>query len=50
MLVFIVRRLFVSIWVFFTATIVIFFLATKVKDPLATHASCRTTRARARWP
>ncbi|MET2715693.1 ABC transporter permease [Streptomyces harbinensis] len=35
MLVFIVRRLFVSIWVFFTATIVIFFLATKVKDPLA---------------
>ncbi|WP_432052326.1 ABC transporter permease subunit [Streptomyces xiamenensis] len=35
MLVFIVRRLFVSIWVFLTATVVIFFLATKVKDPLA---------------
>ena len=35
MLVFIVRRLFVSIWVFLASTVVIFFLATNVRDPLA---------------
>ncbi|WP_129841267.1 ABC transporter permease [Streptomyces sp. RFCAC02] len=35
MLVFIARRLFVSIWVFFAASVVVFFLSTNVRDPLA---------------
>jgi peptide/nickel transport system permease protein len=35
MLVFIARRLFVSIWVFLASTVVIFFLATNIRDPLA---------------
>lgn len=35
MLVFIVRRLFVSVWVFLVASVVIFFLAVNVRDPLA---------------
>jgi glutathione transport system permease protein len=35
MLVFIVRRLFVSAWVFLASTVVIFFLATNIRDPLA---------------
>ncbi|MDT0345003.1 ABC transporter permease [Streptomyces litchfieldiae] len=35
MLVFILRRLFVSVWVFLAATVVIFFLAVNVRDPLA---------------
>jgi peptide/nickel transport system permease protein len=35
MLVFIARRLFVSVWVFLAATVVIFFLATNIRDPLA---------------
>lgn len=35
MLVFIARRLFVSVWVFLASTVVIFFLATNIRDPLA---------------
>lgn len=35
MLVFIARRLFVSLWVFLAATLVMFVLATNVRDPLA---------------
>ncbi|RKN11489.1 ABC transporter permease [Streptomyces radicis] len=35
MLAFIVRRLFVSIWVFLAASVVIFFLAVNVRDPLS---------------
>lgn len=35
MLVFIARRLFVSIWVFLASTAVVFFLATHIRDPLA---------------
>ena len=35
MLVFIARRLFVSVWVFLVATVVVFFLATNIRDPLA---------------
>ncbi|GAA3857049.1 ABC transporter permease [Streptomyces sedi] len=35
MLVFIARRLFVSIWVFLASTVVVFFLATRIRDPLA---------------
>ncbi|WP_326597842.1 ABC transporter permease [Streptomyces sp. NBC_01803] len=35
MLVFIARRLFVSVWVFLASSVVVFFLATNVKDPLA---------------
>jgi peptide/nickel transport system permease protein len=35
MLVFIARRLFVSVWVFLASSAVVFFLATNVRDPLA---------------
>lgn len=35
MVVFIARRLFVSLWVFLAATLVMFFLASSVRDPLA---------------
>ncbi|KAB8161772.1 ABC transporter permease subunit [Streptomyces sp. 3MP-14] len=35
MLVFIARRLFVSIWVFLASTVVVFFLSTRIRDPLA---------------
>src|SRR6476659_4472975 len=35
MLVFIARRLFVSIWVFLAASVVVFSLAINVRDPLA---------------
>ncbi|WP_062208995.1 ABC transporter permease [Streptomyces sp. NBRC 109706] len=35
MLVFIARRLFVSIWVFLASTAVVFFLATRIGDPLS---------------
>jgi peptide/nickel transport system permease protein len=35
MLVFIARRLFVSVWVFLAATVLVFFLATNIRDPLS---------------
>ncbi|MFD5321250.1 ABC transporter permease [Streptomyces sp. NPDC127098] len=35
MLVFIARRLFVSIWVFLASSVIVFFLSTQVRDPLA---------------
>ncbi|UED85007.1 ABC transporter permease [Streptomyces profundus] len=35
MLVFIARRLFVSIWVFLASTVVVFLLATRIRDPLS---------------
>jgi peptide/nickel transport system permease protein len=47
MLVFIVRRLFVSAWVFLASTVVIFFLATKIRDPLADAAGLPAERRQA---